>query len=322
MNDKVSKILKYALSASAALIFLWFSFRDVEWSDFAEGLRSFRLEFVVLSMLAGAVSFWLRGLRWRRLLLPVDPSVTRMTAFNGVNIANISNFVFPRLGEFVRCGVITRRSSVSYDKVLGTVVLERCWELLVMILLLCVVIFAGFDRFGGFFMNEVWAPLSSKWWVIPTLLAVMLSGMYLLWTLRERNALCKKVWGVIKGILQGFTSCFHMEKKWLFFAYTLLIWLVYWLMSACIVWASTSPDFASLNIIDALFISLIGGLGFAIPVPGGIGAFHFIIQLALFQVYGIPKDVGLVFATVSHTSQALTQIIFGLFSYGYEAIKR
>ena len=113
-----------------------------------------------------------------------------------------------------------------------------------------------------------------------------------------------------------------MEKKWLFFAYTLLIWLVYWLMSACIVWASTSPDFASMNIIDALFISLIGGLGFAIPVPGGIGAFHFIIQLALFQVYGIPKDVGLVFATVSHTSQALAQIGFGIFSYGYEAIKR
>ena len=318
----LKKIIKYTLSAGLAAVLLWFSLREVEWKEFAEGLRSFRWEFVALSMLAGAVSFWLRGLRWRRLLLPIDQSVTKMTTFNGVNIANISNFIFPRLGEFVRCGVITRRNSMSYDKVLGTVVLERFWELLVMILLLVVVIMAGFDRFGGFFMNEVWEPLSAKWWVLPLLMTVVLSGMYLLWALRERNDLCRKVWTIIVGVLQGFTSCFRMERKWLFFAYTLLIWMVYWLMSACIIWASTSPYFASLTIIDALFISLIGGLGFAIPVPGGIGAFHFIIQLALFQVYDIPKDVGLVFATVSHISQALTQIGFGLFSYGYEAIKR
>ena len=78
----------------------------------------------------------------------------------------------------------------------------------------------------------------------------------------------------------------------------------------------------SLTLIDALFLSLVGGLGFAVPVPGGIGAFHFIISLALSAVYGIPTELGIIYATLSHTSQAITQIVFGLGSYAYESLRK
>ena len=74
--------------------------------------------------------------------------------------------------------------------------------------------------------------------------------------------------------------------------------------------------------MDALFLSLVGGLGFAVPVPGGIGAFHYVISLALLGVYGIPMEVGVIYATLSHTSQAITQILFGAGSYAYEALKK
>jgi uncharacterized membrane protein YbhN (UPF0104 family) len=111
-----------------------------------------------------------------------------------------------------------------------------------------------------------------------------------------------------------------MERKWLFFAYTAFIWMVYWLMAACTVWAA--PFLDHLTVIDALFLSLVGGIGFAVPVPGGIGAFHFVISLALAGVYDVPMETGIIYATLSHTSQAITQIIFGLISYAYEAIKK
>ena len=89
-------------------------------------------------------------------------------------------------------------------------------------------------------------------------------------------------------------------------------------MAATTVWAA--PFLDHLTIIDALFLSLVGGLGFAVPVPGGIGAFHFIISLALSALYGIPMEMGVVYATLSHTSQAMTQIIFGLGSYAAESL--
>ena len=69
-------------------------------------------------------------------------------------------------------------------------------------------------------------------------------------------------------------------------------------------------------------VHFVGGLGFAVPVPGGIGAFHYVISLALFGVYGIPMEMGIIYATLSHTAQAITQILFGAGSYAYEAIKK
>ena len=333
MKDSLKKVLKYLLSSSLAIVLLWFSFREVEWADFAHELAQCRWGFIILSMAAGAFAFWLRGIRWRQLLLPIDPSISRLTTFNGINIGNISNFVFPRIGEFVRCGVITRHSAsaagaseqkkASYDKVLGTVVLERGWELLVMLLLLAVVVVGGFDRFGSFFLETIWTPLSQKfnmWWIVLSILAVFAGVIFLIWKFQSRNAVCGKIAGIVKGIMQGFSSCLRMERKWLFFAYTALIWLTYWFMAASTVWAA--PFLSHLDVIDALFLSLVGGLGFAVPVPGGIGAFHFVIGLTLSTVYGVPMETGIIYATISHTSQAITQIIFGAGSYGYEALKK
>ena len=336
MNPTIKKTIKYIASAAVAVLLLWFSFRDVEWSSFAAVLKECHWGYVALSMAAGSFAFLLRALRWRRLLMPIDESISTLTTFNGVNIGMISNFVFPRIGEFVRCGVITRRSApvdpehpdkkkASYDKVLGTVVLERSWELLVMLLLLAVVVIAGFKRFGGFFIEQIWNPMAQRldfsiWWIVALLVAVCVAGLWLLWRYRESNAFCSKVWGIFKGILQGFASCLKMEKKWLFFAYTACIWLTYWLMAASTVWAA--PFLEHLDVIDALFLSLVGGIGFAVPVPGGIGAFHFVISLALSMVYGIPMEMGIVYATLSHTSQAITQIFFGAVSYIVEAVRK
>ena len=336
MGKKVSGTIKYLLSAALAVILLCFSFRDVEWGEFIEGVKTCRWEFILLSMAAGSFAFWLRALRWRKLLLPIDDSISRLTAFNGINIGNISNFVFPRIGEFVRCGVITRRSApadpskpehkkASYDKVLGTVVLERGWELVVMLLLLAVVVVGGFSRFGGFFVDNIWNPMAARldfsiWWVAALFVVIFAAASYCLWRFRKTNAFCGKVCGIMRGIFQGFASCARMDRKWMFFAYTAFIWLTYWLMAASTMWAA--PFLDDLNLIDALFLSLVGGLGFAVPVPGGIGAFHFVISLALSGIYGVPTEMGIIYATLSHTSQAITQIFFGLGSYSYESLKK
>ena len=347
-ESMLKKSLKYTLSLALAAILLWFSFRDVEWHKFMEDLKECNVGFILISMAAGIFAFWLRALRWRELLLPIDPNTKRITAFNGINIGNIANFAFPRIGEFVRCGVIVRRGrrsldyarddrgearddrgsalsgkGISYDQVLGTVVLERGWELLVMLLMLALVLVLGFERFGNFFIESIWTPMSAKmdlWWIIVIGCLFLTAAVAVVWKLRNRNTLCNKIAGIFLGIVKGFSSCFQMEKKWKFFLYTLLIWMTYWFMASCTVWAA--PFLSHLDVVDALFLSLVGGLGFAVPVPGGIGAFHFIIGLTLSTVYGIPMETAIIYATISHTSQAITQIFCGATSYGFEALKK
>lgn len=377
MNKKISKFLKYILSACIAVLLLYFSFREVEWKDFVEGLRACRWEYILLSMAAGIAAFWFRGLRWRQLLLPIDPSTKRITTFNAVSIGYIANFVFPRIGEFVRCGVVTRRSEpedsgdmgtgpgsevgsggadrfadggwmtdggrladgheggrnrshmirkrASYDKVLGTVVLERGWDMLTMLLLLVMLLGARWEKFGSFFMEQMWEPISAKldfsiWWIVILLFAICACGLWLIWKFRASGGLCSKIWGLLEGLLQGFSSCLRMKGKWRFFASTALIWGMYWLMAAATMWAI--PVLDDLNMIDALFLSLAGSLGWLIPVPGGFGAFHFVVSLALQAIYGIPFETGIIFATLSHESQAITMALFGGISYGYESLKK
>lgn len=329
---------KYLISAIIAVILLWFSFRGVSWADFADGLQSCRWSYVLISMALGVLAFWLRALRWRRLLLPLDSSITRKTTFNAVNIGYLANFVFPRIGEFVRCGVISsnseaikentdtiHRKKASYDKVLGTVVLERAWDMLSMILLLVALLAARWEKFGGFFMDEIWKPASGRlsislWWIVVALAVVAAVAVFVIWKYRNINKLCSKIWGVARGLSQGFASCLKMEDKWVFFIYTALIWTAYWLMAVATMRAV--PDLDSLHLVDALFLSLAGSVGWIVPVPGGIGAFHFVVSLALSSIYGLPFAQGIVFATLSHESQAVTMIVFGGISYISETFRR
>ena len=57
METTIKKTLKYILSATIAIVLLGFAFRDVQWAEFIEGLRSCRMGWIVVSMAAGAFAF-------------------------------------------------------------------------------------------------------------------------------------------------------------------------------------------------------------------------------------------------------------------------
>ncbi len=325
MDGKVTEILKYAISAAIAAVLLYFSFRGVKWDDFIRGLEHCRWGYVLLSMAAGVMAFWLRAVRWRRLLLPIDRETGLLTVFNAVNIGYIANFVVPRIGEFVRCGVVSRNSAgkrASYENVLGTVVVERAWDLVSMLVLLVVLLVAKWDMFGAFFVEKMLAPLSEKfsiWLVLGCIAAVVAAAVWGVWKLRGSNALSGKIWNMLTGLWQGLASCMKMNGKWLFFADTVLIWAMYWLMAAAVMRAV--PELDGLGAVDALFLSLVGSLGWVVPVPGGFGAFHFVVSTALSTIYGIPFSLGIIFATLSHEAQAVTMLVFGGGSFASEVFR-
>ena len=341
-KDYGTDIIKYLLSAAVACFLLYFTFRGVKWDDFIAGLKSCRLSYIVVSMVAGIAAFWFRGLRWREILLPIDGSISRVTTFNAVNIGYIANFVFPRIGEFVRCGFITKNSlpvpgndnitgegpvkkRASYDKVLGTVVLERAWDMVTMFAFLVLLLAFRWKEFGGFFMEKMWRPFQenlsfSLWWLLLALAILCAGAVYAIWRTRARSAFSRAVANVCRGLLQGVLSCLRMKRKWKFFFYTGVIWLMYWLMSAATM--SAMPGLDGLGPVDALFLMLAGSFGWLVPVPGGFGAFHFIVSLALSTIYGIPFETGLIFATLSHESQAITMAVCGGISYIDETFRK
>lgn len=345
MTQKLRTALKYILSALVAVVLLYFSFRGVKWADFWQALRSCEWGYVLLAMAFGVLSFWIRGLRWKMLLLPIDPATRSVSCFNAVNISYLANMVLPRVGELVRCAYITKNSSedgegrklASYDKVLGTMVADRLWDVVSLVVIAVAVMAMLWGRFGAFFSENVLDKAGfSVSWIIVAVVAACALFVAAAVLLRGRGGLWAKAYGLLRGMGQGLSTCLRMRRSWMFIVYTLLIWGCYWMMSVCIVWASqgidpsaVSPDLASalsrlggLDMADGLFLMIAGSLSSIVPVPGGFGAFHYLVSLALQTVYGIPFGLGIIFATLSHESQVVTQIICGGLSYVVETLRK
>lgn len=328
MSPGLKNIMKYALSLSVAAVLMYFCFKGVNWSEFAESLSLCRWGWVAASILVGVASNWLRGERWREILLPVDGSTGHLTAFNAVNIGYLANFVFPRAGEFVRCGVISKNSrdgKAGYDKVLGTVVTERSFDMMVLFLILVVFLALKWTEFGAFFIDRMWGPLSrsldfSLWWIVAAVLLLAAVSLLLLVRYRRSSAFAGRIWGFCRGLWEGALSCFRMRGWWKFLCYTVLIWMAYFLMSYTSLRAVPLLD--SLTAVDALFLMLAGSLGWIVPVPGGFGAFHYIVALALSTVYELPFELGIIFATISHESQSIMMIVTGFVSYVSETVRK
>ncbi len=343
---KKNEFLKYSVSVAIAVVLLYFSFRDVSWSDFYAGLCNCKWEWIAVAMLAGVASFWFRAVRWRQLLLPVDEGTSRKVTFNAINIGNFANLVLPRVGEFVRCGFITRHSSfdgkerlASYDKVLGTVVAERSLDVLTLLSLVLAMTICMWSRFGKFLTDNIFQPISERLnlglgLLLAGVAALLLVAVFYVWKYRNRSKLLAKLSAFAEGLVKGLVSCFKMKNWWLFVLNTILIWTMYWLMSYSVLMAVKfmdvsvlSPEMADsvsklagLGALDALFLMLAGSLSSLVPIPGGFGAFHYIVALALSSVYGVPFATGIMFATLSHESQTITMIVTGLCSYASESL--
>lgn len=331
MDKKLGNILKYSLSAALAVVLLWFSFRGVDWDTFYAGLGKCNWQYVILSMLIGMYAFWIRSRRWRETLLPIDPSTSRITTLNAVNISYIVNMVIPRGGEFARCGIITRHSAkdasgkrlASFDKVLGTVIVDRVWDTLVMLILLAVVFFVFSRRMGDVFTDKLGSFNFSSTALMLAGLGVVILLLALCWFLRDKNKFFAKIWGFVKGIITGIRECLKMPSRGKFLLLTVFLWFAYWATSASVLLALSSADmgFEALGPLDALFLMAIGSISSVIPVPGGFGAYHYLITVALSSIYGIPTETGIIFAVLSHESQALTQILCGGASYLHETFR-
>jgi len=333
MNDKLKKALKYILSLGVAVLLLWFSFKGVKWGDFLSVLKECNWLFVGLSMLAGALAFLIRSLRWRLLLLPVDETTKRTSCFDGVNIGNLANFVVPHMGEIVRCGYIVSNSKkhpdgrreAPFDMVFGTVLLERVWDVIMLFLLIIALLIFRWDDFGNFFMEKIVRPVAGDsdlgLFAIIAGFALFCAGIFWgIWKFRERSRLCARIVAFVKGLWTGMVSFTLMRNKLLFLLETVILWTLFVTMTMAIIYAI--PGDYQLGISDALFLTLVGAVASIVPVPGGFGAFHYMIALSLLSVYDVAWETGIVFATLSHETQAITMVILGLISYAVESLKK
>jgi uncharacterized protein (TIRG00374 family) len=121
-----------------SLLFGYLAFRDVELRELRAALASQDLIFLAPAAAALAVGVLLRAWRWQLLFEHVSRPRFRHV-LNALLVGYLFNTILPaRAGEVVRVQVLGSRAGISRAEVLGTVVLERAYDLLVLIALLAV----------------------------------------------------------------------------------------------------------------------------------------------------------------------------------------
>lgn len=335
MNFK--NILKYLISLAIAGGLLWFTFQQshLDAADLWTKISAADYRWVLLSAVLTLVAHWSRAERWRILLEPVvsqRPSSLDTTA--SVLIGYLANLALPRAGEVARCGTLYRLSGGSGGPVpvnvsFGTVVAERLFDLLMLVLLLGATFILEFDRLSQFFMEFLGGklPKGTNGTGILLLVAAVLLGVALLgWFLFKRyqdalgrHPLYQRVSSFFKGLVDGLLSVRKIRRPGAFVFHTLLIWTMYYLMSYCLFFAM--PATANLGPLAGLTILVVGSLGMAAPTPGGIGSFHLLVgQVAL--LYGLTSQDGQILATFIHGVSTLMIIILGITSLLYVLFRR
>ncbi len=315
MNKKLGNALKYILSFSLAALLIWLACSGIDWAEFLAGLKATRWGWIALFFVAAVLAIVFRCLRWVQLLRPVDEHVTFRRVFDATNIGAMASIVVPGSSEIVRCGIISRKGA-SFQTVLGTILVERAWDFVAIGVMCILTLFVGWGRFGGFFVDNIWHPVTSHkiivWgFVALVVLAVLLVAAIRL--LRGRNSFFAKLNYYLEGFVDGIKSFARVENKLYFLLNTLGIWAMYMLMS----WLTLKaiPELSSLTLADALFITTVGNLATLVPVPGGIGAYHYVLKVSLSALYGITEETGLLFAMLCHELHAVAVLLLGVASY-------
>lgn len=283
--------------------------------------------------LTSLASHFLRAERWRLLIEHDKKELDRVTLMSGVMVGYMLNIVGPRLGEVSRPVYVGKREELSSSKLMGTIVLERIFDLATMGLLMFVVsiyVISDLSLLRQIFGEETVAfftegpTITTILWVtvlvatIAVLLFILIKIVRALGRRFENVQFwIERVEEGLKMFKDGILSARKVKRWWLFLTYTFCIWLCYTLMTYIPFWMFDMQNVYNLSMLDALVITVISAIGIAIPSPGGIGTYHYFVKQSLLVLYTVPAAIGLAYAAVTHAAMiaivALLTIIFLFF---------
>ena len=313
-------ILKYTFTLIIALGLLWYVFRDIDLNILFEKFKKANFTYVYISIALSLFSHFLRGYRWTLLLKPINYNVNSFRAFIAVMVGYFANLLLPRMGEITRCAILKKTDNVALPASLGTVISERILDLILLILLIFSTIIIEFKTLKTFLTNYIDSILSgfnlANYLVMGGILFfIILIGIYLFRRNKESirsSSLYQKFRPMVYDLISGLKSIRKVKEKTAFFVSTVMIWVLYYLMSYIIIFSF--PETSDLDFFAGLSILMAGGLGMAAPVQGGIGTYHAFVGGVL-MLYGISKEDGVLFATLLHTSQFVSIVITGGISF-------
>ena len=293
-------LIRSAVGLPISALFLWLALRG---ADLGEAVRHIREADMALVALAGIVlmfGIWLRAVRWRILLKPLGRT-TLTQSFAALTIGYLANNALPaRLGEIVRVVILHRDAGIPRAGSLGTILVERLFDVLTLLLLLGVAAIAsGWENpwAGAFGLAGIAAVVGLAVTYAIAARAVSLPGWLGRWWRPWRARLPKRVIDIGAGFLAGFANVASAGAM----ARVLLLSIASWTVEASVyLLVMRAMDIKAGGAWPAMLVSSLSNLAGVIPAgPANLGPFEYFAKETLLG-FELSAEVAVAFAVAAH----------------------
>lgn len=324
----LKKVLKYTLRIGLPLllatVILRWMYDGVEWGAMWAVLDGgMNWWWMFLSMPFGVSAQVFRALRWRLALRPLGENPRLSICCNSIFLSYASSLAIPRVGEVLRCGVLTRYEGISFTRLVGSVVSERVVDMSMVFLfsmltlVLQVPVFLRFFAETGLDLGGFLSGLTAAGYMVTAVCA--LAACVLMAVLLRKLEMFSRAKAKLSKLIEGMAAVAHLRNPWQFLFYSVGIWVSYYLHFYI---AFFCFDYtASLGPMAALVAFVLGCFAVLVPTPNGAGPWHFVVKTVL-VLYGVQDNDAAVFALIVHSLQTLLTVLLGLYALVALAISK
>ncbi len=321
MNKKTLGVLQYILFLGLGIFLVWWSIGKIEKKDWIEiraalANANYLLVLPVIGILL--LSHLSRAIRWKILMEPLGFRPSILNTYLSVLIGYLANLAIPRLGEVLKCTFLSKYEKVPADKLVGTIVAERAFDLICLVIVLTITVFSQLDIIGNYASQTLGNIFRNSAGNFDPLKLFLTIGIPLIFLLLIRFflhrfahfSLIKRVKLVLKGVLLGLTSVRYVQHKGLFFFHTVLIWVCY-LLSIRIGFMALRETH-TYGLRASFSVLTMGSVGM-IATQGGIGAYPLLVQETM-MLYGLNENIAKAFGWLLWLVQFFMVLFFGFLS--------
>lgn len=309
LNPAVGKILKLMLPLALGIVILYFLYRGTDFSELWTNVKDASWGILLFSLIFGLLGNVIRGLRWQLLIQPLGYTPRKSNLVFAVLGNYAVNFALPRAGEIWRCGVVAKSEKIPFTKLIGTLIIDRMFDTIMVLLFLLV----------SFLLNAALFYKNSEQFNFPKFLfapsfyigcVAVLTSLFLLFFFFRKSYPVRRLISFLNTIWNDMKMVWKMKKKTRFLLYTLGIWCSYFFYFYITFYAF---DFTNhLSIAAGLFVFTLSSISMGIPSNGGLGPWQAAVVLGL-CAFAVDPNQAKAFATAVFAFQSIWVVVCGLF---------
>jgi uncharacterized protein (TIRG00374 family) len=313
------KIFRWLWLAFSSVFIIWVLFYELDWRAVTAALNQANYFWVTAGIIVTIVAIFTRTWRWKVLLYRFDThTFGLMTA---LLIGQAVNLVLPlRSGDVMRVIWFREIYGSSGTEALGTVAIEKVWDVLA--LLLCGILMIFIMPLPATYVQTVWTTSILLIIGVVILITVIrwrqkIVDIIVKWTQNLSPRIRIIVLPRIEEFLRGIEVIKQSRVSTQVFFITLAVWLFYIITNWTIMAAFGVYSFSAAILLMATLMS--GNM--IVPIPGRLGVFEAVV-IGTLSLYDVPRDTSLAIGLVLHMVSMGTPMVAAIFLAIANTIRR